>query len=86
MAATEVKGSRQEWDDGKFVYGVMLYVGTALTDVPAHGTTFTRFAGLAEDRAAIGRKLYLSRIDPDVIPGILFIECHFKDFKKYTAT
>lgn len=83
MADTEVKGSRREWEDIKFIYGEKLSIGSATTDAPATGDFFTPYGGSIES-GVTGRKAVRVDLDTEVIPGILFFRTTYRAFKAYS--
>lgn len=86
MAVTdnqEVKGSRRQWEDGKFLYGERLFIADLATDAPATGADFTSTNGeTAATTLTELRAVQVSK-DPEVIPGIWFIKVLFRAFKAY---
>ena len=83
MAATEIKGSRPEREDGRFKYGMMLF---ATTDA-AHGLTvgasmFTPAGGSAES-GVTGRRLVGVTVDVDTVPGIYLHVAKYAGPKAY---
>ena len=83
MADTEVKGSRREWEDGRFIYGEKLSIGDDTGDAPNTGDYFTPFGGSAES-GITGRKAVRVDTDTDVIPGILLFRTTYRAFKAYS--
>ena len=79
----EVKGSRREWEDGHFKYGMRLYVGSAVGDAPATGDYFTTAAAVVES-GLTGRKCIQVNKDPEAIPGVWFFTSTYKAFKSYS--
>jgi len=83
MAAQEIKSSRREWEDGRFKYGMMLHIGTAMSDAPVVGTTyFTPYGGSVESLLT-GRICIHVNKDTEALPGIILFTSTYKQYKAY---
>ena len=84
MADTEIKGSRRDWEDGKFAYGEKISVGTAVADAPNTGDYFTPSGTTTAESGVTGRKAVRVDVDPEVIPGIFLFRTTYRAFKAYS--
>ena len=84
----EVKGSRREWEDNKFLYGETLWVATTVADagLPVIGTTYFTDADNVADTSDITGRICVSRnVDLEVIPDIAFVRAVYRAFKAFAA-
>lgn len=81
----EIKGSRREYEKGKFRYGESLWVATTAADanLPSYGTYFTDSAG-STDSGVMGRKCVEIQRDPEAVPGIWLVRATYVAFRAYT--
>jgi len=88
MALQEVMGSRQESAGHLQSEGTMLYVGlqgtagaTWVTDKPAvDGSLFFTPYGGSVESGNHGRRCFKFESDPETLPGVIFVTCHFRAF------
>lgn len=86
-AVTEVKGSRNEWMDGQFIYGEMLHVGAAVTDsFPAtDGTSFFTSSTQTEGTTVTSRRCISRRFDLKTIPGAVLCRSLYRAYRAYAT-
>ena len=80
LADGEIVGSRNERQGQKMSEGTMLYVIATVADVPVCGTTFFTDEDAATESGVTGRVCYQYELDPDILPGIIFVTAHFRGF------
>ncbi len=86
-AAVEIKGSRQESDDGMYTYGLMIfaYAGHSDTGLPVVGTTFytPMTAASTPESGITGRRCVKVDKTQDKLPGLFICEAQFRAPKAY---